>query len=134
MPSSSGLVCPDLSFKVLGILFKVHNKLGAGLLEKHYSKAIEIELKSEGLKFNKEQMVNLEYEKNNIGKFFIDFVIEGQLVLELKATRIFKESAFKQAYSYLKQLELPLAIVCNFHSDRLRYKRIINPHYHSNKE
>jgi GxxExxY protein len=113
----------------MGVLYKIHNKLGTGLLEKHYSKAIEIELIDQKIPFTKEQMIQLEYNGKNIGKFFVDYVINDQIVIEIKATRLFNESSFRQAYSYLRQLNLPLAIVCNFHGDNLRYKRIINSHY-----
>lgn len=120
------IVLPKLSYRIMEVLFTVHNKLGSGLLEKHYQKAIALELSKHKLLYEKERMVKLVYDGVSIGRYFLDFVIEDKVVLEIKATRLFGQGAFKQAYSYLKQLGLPLAIVVNFHSNRLKYKRIIN--------
>ena len=123
------LIYPKLSYDVMGILYAVQNKLGSGLLEKHYQKAIEIELINKKIGYEKEKYVRLEYEGELIGKYFVDFVVDSKIVVEVKATRDYSRLAYKQAYSYLRQLQLPLAIVVNFHGDKLRSKRIVNPDF-----
>lgn len=112
---------------MMEVLFTVHNRLGSGLLEKHYQRAIALEFDKKNIPYKKEQMVNLVYDDVQIGKYYLDFVVEDKVILEIKATRLYGQGAFKQAYSYLRQLDVPLAIVVNFHSHRLKYKRIINP-------
>lgn len=122
------IILPQLSYQVMEVMFKVHNKLGSGLLEKHYQRAIAVELDAKKMSYIREKKVDLVYDQVPIGKYYLDFVIKNKVVLEVKATRLYGEGAFKQAYSYLKQINLPLAIVVNFHSNKLLYKRIINPY------
>jgi len=125
------LVYPNLSYKVMDVLFGVQNRLGSGLLEKYYQRAIELELTKREIDFEREKLVRLEYEGTSIGRYFVDFVIDEKLVLEIKATKDFKILAYKQAYSYLRQLKLPLALVVNFHGEKLKSRRIINPDFES---
>lgn len=115
----------------MNVLFCVHNELGTGLLEKHYQRAIEVELLQRNIRFEKEKQVNLFFKDALIGKYFIDFLIENKIVIEIKTTPAFQKRGLKQAYSYLRQLHLPLAIVVNFHDKKLRYQRIVNPEYKS---
>lgn len=125
----SKLVLPKLSFKIMGILFRVHNELGPSLLEKYYQRAIEKEFEINKIKFRKEFPVELRYQNKSIGRYFLDFIIEDLIILEVKAQQFYSPKFFKQALSYLKQTNLPLAIVANFRRTKIRYKRIINPHF-----
>jgi GxxExxY protein len=83
------LIYPELSYKIMGTLFKVHNKLGPKFQEKYYQRAIEIELKKQKIPFAREKVIKLEYENEKIGKYFIDFVIDGKIALEIKAADYF---------------------------------------------
>lgn len=123
------LVLPKLSYKTMGVLFKVHNELGSSLLEKYYQRAIEKELNTNNLSFKRETPVKLEYDGQSIGSYFLDFVVEDLLILEVKAQQHYSPKFFKQALSYLKQTNLPLAIIVNFRGTKIRYKRIINPNF-----
>mgnify|MGYP001593597770 CR=1 FL=1 len=125
----SKLVLPKLSFKIMGILFRVHNELGPSLLEKYYQRAIEQELKKNKLKFKREVPIKLLYEGKSIGRYFLDFAIEDLIILEIKAQQFYSPKFFKQALSYLKQTNLPLAIVANFRRTKVRFKRIVNPNF-----
>jgi GxxExxY protein len=123
------IIYPRLSYELMSALFEVHNSLGSTLLEKHYQRAFEQELTVRNIPYVREKFVDLVYKDKSIGKYFLDFVVDDKIVVEMKVSREFGQSAFKQAYSYLKQLGLPLAIVVNFHGQNLRYKRIVNPKY-----
>jgi GxxExxY protein len=123
------LVYPKLSYELTGVLYKVQNTLGSGLLEKHYQKAIELELIKRKLKYEREKYVRLEYNGELIGKYYVDFLIATKIVLEVKATRDYSRLSYKQAYSYLRQLRAPLAVVVNFHGNSLKLHRIVNPDY-----
>mgnify|MGYP001580976277 FL=1 len=125
----SKLVLPKLSFKIMGILFRVHNELGPSLLEKYYQRAIEQELKKNKLKFKREIPIKLFYEGKSIGGYFLDFTIEDLIILEIKAQQFYSPKFFKQALSYLKQTNLPLAIIANFRRTKVRFKRVINPNF-----
>lgn len=121
------LVYPELSYKIVGILFEVHNKLGGWYQEKYYQRAVEIALKQNKLSFEKEIAVDLAFNNEKIGKYFLDFLIEDKVILELKAKPQLAKEEFRQVMSYLKSKRLKLGILANFRSERLIYKRILNP-------
>lgn len=125
----TNIVLPNLSYKVMGILFNVHNELGSSLLEKYYQRAIEYELEIQKLMFKREVPVKLKYLEKDIGRYFLDFMIEDLLILEVKSLQHYSPKFFKQALSYITQTNKPLAIIANFRGTNLRYKRIINPSF-----
>ena len=124
---NSKIVFPHLSYKIMGALFKVHNELGPSLLEKYYQRAIASELETQKFAYKKEVPVRIEYQGRSIGRYFLDFIVESLVILEIKAERYYSPKFFKQALAYLEQTNLPLAIIVNFRRDKLRSKRIINP-------
>ncbi|MDP1689169.1 MAG: GxxExxY protein [bacterium] len=119
------LVEGELSYRVIGALFKVYNTLGGGYQEKYYQKAVANEFKKQNIKFKEQVHVPLVYEKESIGRYFIDFVVEDKIVLELKATQIFFPRDIKQIYAYLKTSGIPLGILAGFSKDSLKIKRIL---------
>ncbi len=120
------LIYPELSYKIVGILFKVHSKLGGKYQEKYYQRAVALALKEEGLSYEKEIVVDLTFNGEKIGKYFLDFLIEDKVVLELKATPRFNREDFRQVAAYLKAKKLKLGILANFRGEQLTYKRILN--------
>ncbi|MBU3901121.1 GxxExxY protein [Patescibacteria group bacterium] len=129
MPTNSTndkLVYPELSYVLMGILFEIHNKLGTKYQEKHYQKAVEIKLKELKIPYQREAKVNIEFNGEELGEFFIDFIIDGKIILELK--RIWKITAddIKQVLRYLKATNLKLGIIVNFRHQRLESRRVLN--------
>lgn len=120
------LVYPELSYKIVGILFDVHSKLGGKYQEKYYQRAVEIALKEANIPYKKEIAVDLSFNGAKIGKYILDFLIEDKIVLELKATPRFNRDDFKQVSAYLKARNLKLGILANFRGASLIYKRILN--------
>ena len=133
MATNAKLIYPELSYKILGLLFKVHNKLGSSYQEKYYQRALEQELSLQKIKFQKEFPVDIQYEGVKLGKHFLDFVIEGKIILETKTELKITPDFIGQVISYLKSARLPLGIVANFRTPRLTYRRIINPEIDSLK-
>lgn len=124
--NTNKLIYPELSYKIIGVLIKVHNQLGPKFQEKHYQKAIEIEFKKENINFKAEKEVDLFYDKNLIGKYRFDFVIENKIILELKVAESLHADYKKQLLSYLRNSEYRLGILANFGKSRLEYKRYVN--------
>lgn len=120
------IIYPELSYKIVGVLFKVHNELGNKYQEKYYQRAIALELTNQHIAFEKEVLVDLMYNNEKIGKYFLDFLIENKIVLEIKATDKFKISDYKQVAAYLKSKNIKLGILANFRTDKITCKRIIN--------
>ncbi len=123
------LIYPELSYRLMNILFKVHNKLGPKYQEKYYQRAIEIEFNKQKIPFEKEKYIRLKYEGENIGCYYIDFVIEKKIALEIKSLDYFKRDFTSQILAYLNTTNLRLGIIVNFNGERLQYRRYINPKY-----
>ena len=115
-----------LSYKINGIIFDVHNELGGGHLEKYYQKAIALKLKKHNIQFKEQYYVPLTVENTLIGKYYLDFLIEDKIILELKRGRYIPRNIYFQTNKYLKALNLQLAIVACFANDVAVIKRIIN--------
>jgi len=129
MNTKTKIVLPKLSYKIMGALFDVHNELDPTMLEKHYQRAIAEEFKNRGISFKKEVSVLLEYKNRPIGKYFLDFIVEDKIIVETKAQKSYNPKFFKQVLAYLRQTNLPLAILVNFRRPSLEYQRIVNSKY-----
>lgn len=125
-PNNKKIVEKDLSYKIVGILFEVHTKLGGNYQEKYYQRAVEKVLIRDKIRYQKEISVDLDFEGEKIGKYFLDFLIEGRVVLELKAVPVLTQEMFRQVKSYLRTTSLELGILANFRGKSLIYKRILN--------
>ncbi len=122
------LVHPDLSYKIVGILFDVYNKLGYGYQEKHYEKAVVIALNSAGLKHKEQLPVPLSFDGKSIGKYFIDLLIEDKIVVELKRGERVAKGNIDQIFNYLKTTGLQLGILAQFTTNGVKFRRILNIH------
>ena len=120
------IVQKELSYKIIGILFSVHTELGNRYQEKYYQRAIEEGFKQEKVSFKRELPVDLRYNGKKIGKYFLDFLIEDRVILEIKAVDKLKPKDFKQVLAYLTANNLELGILVNFRTDRLTFERILN--------
>ena len=120
------VIYPELSYKVVGILFDVYNELGNRYQEKYYQRAVELRLKKENISYSREIPVSLKFEGESIGKYFLDFLIEDKLVLELKVKPRLAKVDYKQVRAYLHSCDLKLGILTNFYGESLEYKRILN--------
>ncbi len=119
------LVHKELSYKITGILFKVQSELGGGYQEKYYQKAVALELKNNNIDFKEQVLVDLKYGDENIGRYYIDFLIEDKIVLEIKANHVFYNRDVKQILAYLKSTGLALGILAGFGKYGLKFKRIL---------
>lgn len=120
------IVEKELSCKIRGILFGVHSALGGKYQEKYYQRAVETALKHSRLGYKKELEADLNYDGDKIGKYRLDFLVEGKIVLELKTVPVLGREEYRQVSAYLKSSGLRLGILANFRGSRLQYKRILN--------
>lgn len=120
------LVYPELSYLIIGIAYKIYNDLGYGYQEKYYQKAFEIEFRKQNICYKREVCIHLEYSGEKIGKYFIDFIIENKIVIELKIGGKFYQRDIKQILSYLESKKLKLGIIILISPSGIRYNRIIN--------
>ena len=124
---SDKLLYRDLSFKIIGALFKVHNLLGNSLDEQYYQRALGKEFDTQKIKYEKEFPVDIQYEGSPIGKHRLDFLIENKIILETKTIPAITDKSVTQLIAYLKSTGIRVGILANFRSERLSYRRLVNP-------
>lgn len=120
------LLYPELSYKIVGILFDVYSELGPGYKEIYYERAIEKEFKLAELPFQRQLPYTLTYKGERLGKLYFDFLIDKKIILEIKKGDYFSRRSIHQTNEYLKATRLQLAILVNFSSHGVIYKRIVN--------
>lgn len=104
---------------------EVHNQLGPGFLEIVYKDALQYEFKKAGIPFERERMYEVNYKGIILPhKFYADFVIFGNIILEVKAVAGITDEFVAMAINYLKVSENRLALIVNFGEMRLNSKRI----------
>lgn len=104
---------------------EVHNQLGPGFLEIVYKDALQYEFKKAGIPFERERMYEVNYKGIILPhKFYVDFVIFGNIILEVKAVAGITDEFVAMAINYLKVSENRLALIVNFGEMRLNSKRI----------
>ena len=91
----------DLTQKIIGCAYKVHNTLGPGFLEKVYENALRIELEKLGLRVKQQEPINVCYEGHVVGEYFADLGGEERLVIELKALQTLVKQHEVQLVNYL---------------------------------
>ncbi|MEK7088058.1 MAG: GxxExxY protein [Patescibacteria group bacterium] len=112
------LIYPELSFKVVGLCFVVHNELGIYAKEKQYADLLEQKLVQTKLPYTREQSIG---GSGNI----VDFIIDDKILLELKAKRMVTREDYYQTQRYLQETQLKLAIVVNFRNHAIHPKRVV---------
>jgi GxxExxY protein len=122
----SNLIHHDLSHRLLGIAFKVHNIIGCGLHESAYEEAFCIELASSGIRYSRQQVFPIYYNGQYIGTYIADIVVDNSIIVELKSVRQLNPVMFAQAINYLKLSGLQVGYLINFHNTRVEWKRFIN--------
>lgn len=110
----SELLFPDLSYKIVGYLFEVHNRLGGKFEEKYYQRAMEQLLRRDNLSYKRELKANIYFENEKIGKYFLDFLIDDRIVLELKTVPMLLPMHFKQVRSYFKSKKIRARDISQF--------------------
>lgn len=120
------ILFPELSYKIIGSAFDAFNQLGSGHLEKYYERALAESFTLNGLKFKQQLYCPLKYNNKILGKQFLDFLVENNIVVEIKKGDNFSKSHIDQVLSYLKTNNLKLAILINFGSKGVTFRRIIN--------
>ena len=120
----SGLGDFELSERVIAAAIRVHKELGPGFLEIMYEEALAIELSAAGFAFERQKLLPVFYREHLIGQHRLDLVVEGRLILELKAISQLEKIHFAIVRSYLKASGLDDALLLNFASTKLVIKRV----------
>jgi GxxExxY protein len=121
------IIFNEETYRLIGICMKVHSSLGTGFKEIVYKDAIEMELRSEAILFEREKKFEIMYGGQLLQrKFTADFFAFDCIVLEIKSIPALTPSDFKQLLNYVKAARLQLGLLINFGGDKLEFKRVIN--------
>ena len=116
----------QLTEKVIQCAFAVSNTLGCGFLEKVYENALAHELRKAGLQVQQQHGITVYYDGVAVGEYTADLLVEGVLLIELKAVKSFDEVHLAQCLNYLKATNLRLCLLMNFAKPKLEVRRIVN--------
>ncbi len=116
----------EITEKVIGCAMKVHSTLGNGFQEVIYQRALAIELSNANVEFAREVEMPIYYGGEEIGTRRADFVIEGKVLVELKALVELEDVHLAQALNYLEAYRLEIGLLINFGSKRLEFRRLTN--------
>jgi GxxExxY protein len=113
----------DITYKVNGCAMKVHNTLGNGFQEVIYQRCLAIELSKAGLVFTREVNQTIYYDGMEVGIRRADFIIENQVVVELKAVINLENVHLAQAKNYVVAYQFPIGLLINFGATSLQFKK-----------
>jgi GxxExxY protein len=119
----------DITYRINGCAMKVHNTLGNGFQEVIYQRCLAIELKRAGLSFGREIEQTIYYDGINVGTRRADFIVEGIVIVELKAVINLEDVHLAQAKNYVVAYDFPIGLLINFGSTSLQFKKIFNKNY-----
>ena len=105
---------------------KVHSELGNGFPEINYHRAMIIEMKEQGLKFESEKHIPVFYKNEKVGSRRADFFVEEAIMVEIKALSKLDDSNLNQAINHLEAFNLEIGLLINFGAKSLEFKRVIN--------
>ena len=113
-------------YKIIGLCMEVHRILGGGLLEAVYKEALEIEFTNHNIRFEREKEFVIEYKEHTLKKkFYADFVVYDEIILEVKATKLLIDESIAQTLNYMNITKSKLGILANFSNKSLQHKRVI---------
>ena len=125
---ASTLLEGDLTGRIIKCFYRVYDTLGFGFLESVYLKAMLLELAAEGLIATPEAAIDVWYGDQRIGHFRVDILVEGRVIVEIKASELLPVDAQKQLLNYLRASTVEVGLLLHF-GPKAKFQRLI----HSNK-
>jgi GxxExxY protein len=124
----------DLTFKIIGCAMEVHKTLGPGFQELIYQRSLAIEFDLANLAFSREHEHSVYYKDKEVGTRRADFVVEDQVVVELKALVQLEDVHLAQAKNYTVAYDYPKGLLLNFGGKSLEWKLLFNPKYQQGRD
>ncbi len=118
----------EITYKIIGAAMAVHGRLGSGLKEIHYQKAMTEALLSLNVNFDEQKQIGVYFEKTLVGLLFLDIFVENSIVVELKAlSQQLTKNELAQVITYLKASGSEIGLLINFGRKYLEYRRVFPP-------
>lgn len=114
----------EITQKIIGVFYEVYNELGYGFLESVYEKSLQIALNATRLKALAQIDIPVSFRGQRVGDFTADILVEGFVLLELKAAKALDSSHESQLLNYLRATEIEVGLLLNF-GLKPEFKRLI---------
>jgi GxxExxY protein len=115
----------ELTRTIIGAAMEVHSTLGPGFLESVYEAAMAIELNLGKVPYERQKPIPVMYKGEKAKDFFCDFLVDGKVLVELKALKAITNTEEAQVLNYLKATGLQVGLLINFGEQSLKYKRLV---------
>ena len=114
----------DITGRILQCAFDVQNTLGCGFLEKVYENAMAVALREAGIQVRQQVALRVHYREQLVGDYVADIVVDGAVLIEIKATQEHHPVHVAQVLNYLKASHLPVGMLLDFGLPKLTYRRL----------
>ena len=113
----------ELTETIIGCAMRVHSALGPGFLESVYQRALEHEMRKAGVQLESQKPISVHYDGIIVGDFMADLIVEGKVMIELKANQALGVANEAQLVNYLTATGIEIGLLINFGAQRLEFKR-----------
>jgi GxxExxY protein len=117
----------EISEAIIGAAFEVSNKLGCGFLERVYENALAVELRGRHHDVEQQKPMEVWYKGHMVGMYQADMLVDGEVIVELKAVTALDRTHRSQCLNYLKAIGKKTGLVINFGPARIDVQRVIAP-------
>jgi GxxExxY protein len=127
----------ELTKSVIGCAYRVHKELGAGFLEKVYENALKIEIEDSGIDVVQQFPIPVNYRGRMVGDFYADLLVEGNVIIELKAVQKLAKEHEVQLVNYLSATGIDNGLLINFGSSveiKRKFRKFIEQDLHDNNK
>ncbi len=121
----SDLQYEEITEKIIGCAFEVINQLGTGFLESVYEKAMAIALLDKGFRVQCQHPLHVHFRQRIVGEFYADLVVEGKVIVELKAAKAIAPEHQPQIINSLKATGIEVGLLINFGNPKREFKPFI---------
>ena len=115
----------QITEKIIGCVHQVSNVLGPGFLEKVYENALAVELGQAGIQVAQQHRIEVRYKDVLVGDFVADLLVEGCVIVEIKAITSLNDIHTAQCVNYLKATGLQVCLLVNFSAPKATVKRVV---------
>lgn len=115
----------ELTFAIIGAAMEVHKTLGGGFLEAVYQKSLTHELRLRKIPFEEQVHLPVHYKGELVGEYIADFIIDGKVIVEIKAASTLNDAHVAQTIHYLAATGNKVALLINFGSKSLQHRRLV---------
>jgi GxxExxY protein len=117
----------ELTRRILEACFEVSNELGSGYLESVYQNALMIAIKEKEFNVQAQAPLVVQFRGQAVGQFYADILVEGTVIVEIKAVSALTGEHQSQVINYLKGADKEIGLLVNFGRSKIEYKRLYNP-------